>query len=398
MMRRFLFVPILLGSFAVVALLVALGPEPEARKFEPVLTEVQVQSVHLDRHRVAVTVDGTARPARRTAVAAQVAGEIVWAAGALRTGTVVAPDSPLFRVRQTRYSQAVAEARSRLAEAELRLLREQVARELAQAEWERIGAEPNLLALGVPQLAAAEEGAAAARAGLETAEADLRNTEVRAPHAGLVASRSAEVGEWITPGQRLLELLSLEVFEVRVSLPDAALPLLDLPFRESGARPPPARVTATLGPPNAEVRWTWEGRLVRMEGEIDPATRFLPAVIEVPRPYQTTPDGRPPLVAGMFLQVEIEGKEFAEVATVPVSAFRADGTVLVVDGEDRIRIRQVDALWPAGEEALLVRSGLVNGERLVVSPPSMVAEGMRVRVVRSPTAADPSGGAAPGRP
>jgi len=100
----------------------------------------------------------------------------------------------------------------------------------------------------------------------------------------------------------------------------------------------------------------------------------------------------------MFLQVEIEGKEFAEVATVPVSAFRADGTVLVVDGEDRIRIRQVDALWPAGEEALLVRSGLVNGERLVVSPPSMVAEGMRVRVVRSPTAADPSGGAAPGRP
>jgi len=135
-----------------------------------------------------------------------------------------------------------------------------------------------------------------------------------------------------------------------------------------------------------------------MEGEIDPATRFLPAVIEVPRPYQTTPDGRPPLVAGMFLQVEIEGKEFAEVATVPVSAFRADGTVLVVDGEDRIRIRQVDALWPAGEEALLVRSGLVNGERLVVSPPSMVAEGMRVRVFRSPTAADPSGGAAPGRP
>ena len=383
-MRRFLFVPILLASFAVVALLVALGPEPEAQEFEPALTEVRVRTVELDTQRIVVTVDGTARPARRTRVASQVSGEIVWAADALRVGTRVAEESPLFRIRQTPYSQAVAEARSRLAEAELRLLRERAAAQMARTEWERTGAEPDPLALGVPQLAAAEEGAAAARAALETAETDLRNTEVRAPHSGLVASRSAEVGEWVTPGYRLLELFSLDVFEVRVSLPDAALSLLDLPFPESGGRASPARVTATLGPPNAEVRWTWEGRLARMEGEMDPATRFLPAVIEVARPYRTTPDGRPPLVAGMFVQVEIEGKEFADIATVPVSAFRADGTVLVVDGEDRIRIRQVDAFWPAGETALLVRSGLLSGERLVVSPPSVVAEGMRVRIAGSP--------------
>ncbi len=396
-MRRFLFVPILLASFAVVALLVALGPEPEAQEFEPALTEVQVRSVQLDAQRVVVTVDGTARPVRRTAVAAQVAGEVAWAASALRVGTQVAEGSPLFRIRQTRYSQAVAEARSRLAEAELRLLREQAAAEMARAEWERTGAEPDPLALGLPQLAAAEESAAAARAALETAEADLRNTEVRAPHSGLVAARGAEVGEWVTPGHVLLELFSLDVFEVRVSLPDAALSLVDLPFRESGGRMPPARVTATLGPPDAEVRWTWEGRLARMEGEMDPATRFIPAVIEVARPYQTTPDGRPPLVAGMFVQVEIEGKEFPEVATVPVSAFRADGTVLVVDTEDRVRVREVDAFWPAGETAVLVRSGLAAGERLVVSPPSLVAEGMRVRIAGSPEAA-PSGGGASGSP
>ncbi len=388
-MRRFLFVPILLAAFAAVALLVALGPEPEAQDSEPALPEVPVRTVRLDTQRVVVTVHGTARPARRTGVAARVAGEIVWAADALRAGTQVAEETPLFRVRQTRYAQAVAEARSRLAEAELRLLRERAARELARSEWERTGAEPDPLALGVPQLAAAEEGAAAARAALETAEADLGNTEVRAPHAGLVASRDAEVGEWVTPGQRLLELFSLEVFEVRVSLPDAALPLLDLPFRETGGRASPARVTATLGPPDAEVRWTWEGRLARVEGAMDPATRFLPAVVEVAGPYRTTPDGRPPLVAGMFVRVEIEGKEFADVATVPVSAFRADGTVLVVDGEDRIRIRQVDAFWPAGETALLVRSGLAAGDRLVVSPPSMVAEGMRVRIAGSPEAAVP---------
>ena len=397
-MRRFLFVPILLASFAVVALLVALGPEPEAQEAEPALTEVRVRTVQLDTQRVVITVDGTVRPARRTGVAARVAGEIVWAASALRVGTQVTGESPLFRIRPTRYSQAVAEARSRLAEAELRLLREQAAREVARTEWERTGAEPDPLAVGVPQLTAAEEGAAAARAALETAEADLGNTEVRAPHSGLIASRSAEVGEWVTPGRRVLELFSLDVFEVRVSLPDAALSLVDLPFRESGGRESPARVTAALGPPNAEVRWTWEGRLARMEGEMDPATRFIPAVIEVPGPYRTTPEGRPPLVAGMFVQVEIEGREFADVATVPVSAFRADGTVLVVDGEDRVRIREVDAFWPAGETAVLVRSGLAAGERLVVSPPSMVAEGMRVRIAGSSEAAVSPGSGVSGSP
>ena len=396
MLRRFLFVPILLAGVAVMALLVALGPEPEAQEIETPLTEVRVRTVQLGAERVAVTVDGAARPQRRTAVAARVAGEIVWAATPLRAGTRIEAGSPLFRIRPTRYAQAVAEARSRLAEAELRLLREQAAAELARAEWERTGAAADPLALGVPQLTAAEEGAAAARAALETAEADLGNTEVRAPHAGLIASRGAEVGEWVGPGQRLLELFSLEVFEVRVSLPDAALSLVDLPFREGGGSAPAARVTATLGPPDAEVRWTWEGRLTRMEGEMDPATRFVPAVVEVARPYSTTAAGRPPLVAGMFVQVEIEGKEFQEVAVVPASAFRADGTVLVVDGEDRIRIREVDAFWPAGEDALLVRSGLAAGERLVVSPPSMVAEGMRVQVTDAPEGALPAGGRTPG--
>ena len=194
----------------------------------------------------------------------------------------------------------------------------------------------------------------------------------------------------------MLELFSLDVFEVRVSLPDAALSLVDLPFRENGGRTPPARVTATLGPPSAEVRWTWEGRLVRIEGEMDPATRFIPAVIEVARPYRTTPEGRPPLVAGMFVQVAIDGKEFPGVATIPVSAFRADGTVLIVDAEDRIRVREVDAFWPAGETELLVRSGLGEGDRLVVSPPSMAAEGMRVRVAGSSETAAPGGGGSSG--
>ena len=261
------------------------------------------------------------------------------------------------------------------------MLRERAGADLARSEWDGAGMAPDPLALRLPQLAAAEEAASAARAALERAEEDLKNTEILAPHAGLIASRNAEVGECVTPGAPLLELLSLDVSEVRVSLPDAALPLVDLPFRGAVGPGPAARVTATLGPPTAAERWTWEGRLTRMEGEVDPATRFFPAVIEVPHPYRDTVDGRPPLMAGMFVQAEIDGKQFPDVAVVPRSAFRADGTVLVVDEEDRVRIQEVDVLWPSGDAALLVRSGLRDGARLVISPPSLVGDGMPVTVV-----------------
>ena len=281
MLRRFLFVPVLLLSVATVAILVALGPEPEVQEIETPLTEVHVQTVELGAHRVVVSADGTAGPARRTTVSAQTSGEVIWAAGALRIGAQVAAEAPLFRIRRAPYEQALAEARSTVAEAELRVLRERAGADLARSEWDGAGMTPDPLALRVPQLAAAEEAASAARAALERAREDLKKTEILAPHAGLSASRNAEVGEWVTPGAPLFELLSLDLSEVRVSLPDAALALVDLPFRDSSERGLTARLTATLGPPTAAVRWTWEGRLTRMEGEVDPATRFFPAVIEV---------------------------------------------------------------------------------------------------------------------
>ncbi len=393
-MRRQWIAPlILLAAVATLALLIALGPERVETERTALLPAVRVRPVELGTHRVGVVAHGTAQPARRTRLAARTTGEVIWVADVVRRGARVAKDAALFRIRPTAYEQALAEARRLLSEAEVRLLTERAAAEVARNEWEDDEVDPNPLALRVPQLAAAENAVEAARGAVRHAEEDLRNTEILAPHDGIVAARSAEVGEWVAPGLPLAELLSVDRVDVRVSLPDAALALLDLPFDGRPGPAPRARVIATLGPPAAETEWIWEGRLARMEGELDPATRFFPAVIEVPHPYDPGPEGRPPLVAGMFLRVEIEGREFEGVARVSQSAFRADGRVLVVDDQDRVRLREVDAFWPAGDAAMLVRSGLAHGERLVESPPSLVAEGMRVRVTGSPGV--PDGGSAP---
>ena len=384
-MQRFLFIPILMGAGALLALLVALGPKPEAQEIETLLPEVRAATVRVGPQRVTVRADGTVRPSRRTTVSAEVAGQVVWSAPGLRDGARVEEGAALFRIESLAYEQAVEVARSQVAQARLALQSEEGLARLAEEEWSGEGAEPDPLALRVPQLAAARAGVAAAEASLRRAERELEKTEVRAPHPGLVGSRNAEVGEWAAPGAPLVELLSVDVAETRVSLPDAALELVELPFGgAAGGRGPRARLTAVLGPALASTTWSWEGRLTRMAGEVDPATRFFPAVIEVRDPYGEGAGGRPPLVAGMFVRAEIEGREYPQVAVVPRSAFREDGRVLVVDDEDRIRIREVDAFWSTGDGDLLVRSGLEDGERVVTNPPAIVTEGMTVRLAAIP--------------
>ena len=384
-MQRFLFIPILMGAGALLALLVALGPKPEAQEIETVLPEVRAATVRVGPQRVTVRADGTVRPSRRTTVSAEVAGQVVWSAPGLRDGARVEEGAALFRIESLAYEQAVEVARSQVAQARLALQSEEGLARLAEEEWTGEGTEPDPLALRVPQLAAARAGVAAAEASLRRAERELEKTEVRAPHPGLVGLRNAEVGEWAAPGAPLVELLSVDVAETRVSLPDAALELVELPFGgAAGGRGPRARLTAVLGPALASTTWSWEGRLTRMAGEVDPATRFFPAVIEVRDPYGQGAGGRPPLVAGMFVRAEIEGREYPQVAVVPRSAFREDGRVLVVDDEDRIRIREVDAFWSTGDGDLLVRSGLEDGERVVTNPPAIVTEGMTVRLAAIP--------------
>ncbi len=381
MIRRFLFVPILLAAGALVALLTALGPQPEAQEVETVLPGVQAMRVSIGARRVTVEAEGVVRPARRTTVAAEVAGRIVWAAPGLRAGIRIEEGTPLFRIEPVAHEQAVAQARSVRDEAALRVGTEEARARVAASQWADEGIEPDPLALREPQLGAARSALAAAEAALRRAEADLARTGIAAPHAGIVGVRAAEVGEWATPGTPLVELLAVDRAEMRVSLPDAALNLVELPFAGAPSHAAPrVRLTPVLGPGVGAATWVWEGRLVRVEGEMDPATRFLPAIVEVQDPWAPGPDGRPPLLAGLFLRAEIEGREFPEVAEVPASALREDGSVLVVDDANRVEVRGVESFATSGEEGVLIRSGLRDGDRVVTNPPAIVTDGMAVRV------------------
>jgi multidrug efflux pump subunit AcrA (membrane-fusion protein) len=127
-------------------------------------------------------------------------------------------------------------------------------------------------------------------------------------------------------------------------------------------------------------RYEWKGRIVRTEGEIDPTTRMVHAVVEVKDPYAPGDDPtRPPLKAGMFVEAEIEGNVVENVVALPRAALRPQGIVWLVDGDQRLRYREVEVLRTT-ETEVLVEGGLAEGELVCLSPLDAATDGMKVRV------------------
>ncbi|HZX25110.1 MAG TPA: efflux RND transporter periplasmic adaptor subunit [Woeseiaceae bacterium] len=116
---------------------------------------------------------------------------------------LVSLDAELEELALERARAALAEADAGLADARRRL-----------AEAERLGSER-----GIPEseiesrrseVATDEAALQAASAAFRQQQAVLRRHEIRAPFAGAVARRLAEMGEWVNPGDGLLELVAID--------------------------------------------------------------------------------------------------------------------------------------------------------------------------------------------
>ena len=82
---------------------------------------------------------------------------------------------------------------------------------------------------------------------------------------------------------------------------------------------------------------------------------------------------------GMFVDVEIRGKTLAGVFAVPRSALRDGDTVWTMDDEGRLRVTPV-AVVRRGRDTVVLRDGIEEGDRVVLTNISGAAEGMQLRL------------------
>ncbi len=191
------------------------------------------------------------------------------------------------------------------------------------------------------------------------------------------------MGQFVTVGSPVARIYAVDYAEIRLPLPDDDLAFIDLPLDYRGEQTRALGPRVTLRADFAGRSPEWEGRIVRTEGEIDPRTRMVHTVVRVKDPYGPGKDpNRAPLAAGLWVEAEITGRRVEGATTLPRSAVRDNGQVLIVDADDRLRFRTVEILRRTSAE-VVVTGGLEAGERVCLSPLTVVTDGMRVQVEAS---------------
>ena len=155
-----------------------------------------------------VTVNGTVTSPQSAILSPSIGGlvekTLVDAGDRVESGAIVVTlDSELGRLALERAVAEEAQARIELDDAKRRL-----------TEAERVGPQRGIAETEIKSLRAEvtrdEAALEAATAAARQQRAVLRRHEVRAPFNGVVSQRLAQVGEWVNPGDGLVELVATE--------------------------------------------------------------------------------------------------------------------------------------------------------------------------------------------
>jgi RND family efflux transporter MFP subunit len=294
----------------------------------------------------------------------------------------------LARIELNRSRELVeggAEARSRLDAAQA-AHDEAVARRAARAA--RLDEARSAVSVGEKRVSVVEADLEVARAQVRVAEAardearaTLDKTEIRAPFAGIVVLKDAEVGEVVSPNSQsgsnargsVATMVDFDSLEAQVEMPETNLAAVRL-----GA---PARVYLDAFPEKP-----YTGRVDRIWPTANRQKGTVEIRVQFDRPDR---DLRPEM--GVRVVFVREGEAAAEEGPSTLPAPRAllvpEGCVVSVGGKrgvfalerDRVLFRALD-LGERRSGRVAVEAGLEEGERVVLDPPPSLEDGDRVRL------------------
>jgi RND family efflux transporter MFP subunit len=372
---------VLLG-LGVSGLLALTASKPQLKRTKPptAMPMVRVFQIKTGPQLVTVRGEGTVRPLREIELVPQVNGKVVFASPVLVNGGEFNKGDTLLRIDPLDYQLAVTLAQARVKDSESRLKVAEEEAAVAREEWRLLyrdkgveSEDPPALVAKEPQLAAAKAKLAADGADLQKARLNLERTELKAPFNGRVSEESVDIGQYVSSAKPLATLFSTEAAEIVVPFDDEALFWFHVPgFTPGNGAGSPVKVLARI----AGRELTWSGEVVRAEGKLDGRTRMVQVVVRVQKPYAR----KPPLAAGLFVTVEIQGRTLENAAVIPRAALRDNNTVWVVDDTGQLVFRRVDVARLGTNRAIL-RSGLDDGERVVTSGLKVVTDGMKVRIM-----------------
>jgi len=355
--------------------------KPEIKPTSPEISArlIRVMEAKPEDVTMKLTSQGIVTPRTESALVSQVPGLIQSVAPSFVAGGFFEKGDILIKLDPSDYEFLVIKAKQQVAQAKLALQLEEQQGQLARAEWGRLNNSPlPPLVARQPQLAQAKAAFEASRAGLRQAELNLERTRIRAPFAGRIRKKNADVGQYLTPGLSVALIYAIDYAEVRLPLSDRYLAFLDMDFDFRGSLGNLHGPKVELHAEFAGAKYTWPAYLTRIEAEVDSRSRMIHVVARADNPYgKGSKQNRPPLAVGLFVEADIEGKQYRNIFQVPREAIRLENKVLVVQNEAQLFSREVEVLRLDAEKAY-ISSGLQRGDLICLSNLDTFVEGMRI--------------------
>lgn len=367
---------IIVVGFVLAGVIATTGPKLEQQPTPSNAPLVRTWIAHSQTVQMSSITYGTVVPRTESDLIPEVSGRIISMSPAMVSGGFFKKDEFLLEIDPLDYEVALEQARARLASARSELTNANRAHTRLLDLAKRQSASQSQQDDALNRLHFAQASLREAKARLSRAERDIDRTRISAPYDGRVRSERVDVGQFVTRGSPIATLYATDVAEVRLPIHDEELAYLKLPLNgEPSAHQPTVILRARF----AGEDHTWEGRVVRTEGELDPQTRMVNVIAQVDAPYERS-GNRPPLAVGLFVQAEIIGNRVDHVFVLPRSALQANERVYVISNENRLQFRDVEIIRIVDEDVYIKR-GLTAGETICLSTIDHAIEGMLVRPV-----------------
>jgi RND family efflux transporter MFP subunit len=357
-------------------------------------SSVLVNTVEAKSADVTFTIEsqGTVMPRTETTIVTEVAGLVTSVSDQFVVGGFFNKGDVLLTLDPVDYEVAVEQARANLLTAKAQLTQETAQAQQAAKEWDQTGRsrdEAPLLALRTPYLEEARARVLYADAELRRAERKLTRTVIRAPYTGLVREKFVDIGQFAGSGARIAQTFAVDFAEVRLPLSNNDIEFLELPrpgyvqVNEIGASASALHVNAIAVSLHTTIggkQYEWQGQIVRTEGVIDSNSRMQYAIAQVDDPYGLQHVvTKPPLSIGSFVNARLQGISAKGVFTIPQKVVRDGNQVMIMDEEQRLRLREVTVIRNDSVNSW-VSEGLNDHDQIITTALEVPIDGMKLEL------------------
>ncbi|RLC13138.1 MAG: efflux RND transporter periplasmic adaptor subunit [Deltaproteobacteria bacterium] len=413
---RFLRVVIvLIIAIALAKFLISLKKEPE--KKEIINNPVSVKVIMAKPVSKVMTVEeyGTVKPRKLVKITAEVSGRISYIHPSFIEGGEIEKGQVLIRIDQRTYklNRQTGTVRIRQAKTDIEQLKQDIANlkndiklssanlKLVEKELKRIKALSesqfasknsldraeklylqakiqfqnlsNRLSLTDTLMEQKINALDMANVDFQKADLALEKTSIVSDFDGFILNKSAEIGEYINPGQIMGSIYEKGNLDVDVRIPLENLRWIESFFEEG--KTPKAKVT--MANIDKMQPFVWDAEVVRIKASIDETTRTLPMTLEILKPELKLKNIFE-LKPGAFVKCSIIGETYKNIFVLPRYLLKRENILYTINS-GHLKMKKVGILRKF-EDEIYVDNGLNSGDKIIVSPLPGALDGMELKI------------------